>query len=137
MFRVTLKNISSHKLRVFFTALAAIIGVAFLSGTLVLTNTIQHTFDDLFADVNRGTDVVVRGTEPFETQFSDQRRPLPESLVDVVKDVPGVEFAAPAVEVPYAQVIGNDGKKIGNPGAGAPTFGVVWVDNDDLNPMSI
>ena len=137
MFKVTIKNITSHKLRVFFTALAAIIGVAFLSGTLVLTNTIQHTFDDLFADVNEGTDVVVRGTEPFDTQFSDQRRPLPSSVLNVVRTVPGVAYAAPNVDVPYAQVVGTDGKKIGNPGAGAPTFGIVWIDNSDLNPMSI
>ena len=51
----------AHKLRLFATALAVTLGVAFMAGTLVLTDTVTKTFDDLFGDVYQGTDAVVRG----------------------------------------------------------------------------
>ena len=61
MFRTTLKNLAAHKLRLLTTSLAVLLGVAFMAGTLVLTDTIGKTFDDLFADANEGTDAFVRG----------------------------------------------------------------------------
>jgi putative ABC transport system permease protein len=56
MFRTTLKTLAARKLRLFTTSFAVLLGVAFMAGTLVLTDTIGKTFDKLFADVNSGTD---------------------------------------------------------------------------------
>ena len=50
MFRTTLKDLSARKLRLLTTSIAVLLGVAFMAGTLVLTDTIGQTFDDLFAD---------------------------------------------------------------------------------------
>ena len=61
MFFTTWKGLIAHKLRLFATALAVTLGVAFMAGTLVLTDTVTKTFDDLFGDIYRQTDVVVRG----------------------------------------------------------------------------
>ena len=60
MLRTTFKSLAAHKFRLFATGLAVMLGVAFMAGTLVLTDTIQKTFDDLFADVYDDTDAVVR-----------------------------------------------------------------------------
>src|SRR5437899_1327230 len=65
MLRATLKGLLGHKLRLIITALAVTLGVAFVSGTFVLTDTINHTFDKLFGEVMAGTDVVVRSKTLF------------------------------------------------------------------------
>ena len=75
MWKVTRKGLAAHKLRFVLTALAVIIGVAFMSGTSVLTATIQQTFDDLFADIYRGTDAVVRSHAVLDSDFGAGQRP--------------------------------------------------------------
>jgi putative ABC transport system permease protein len=57
MLRLTLRGLWSRKLRTALTFVVVMLGVSLMAGTLVLTDTIRKTFDDLFADVNRGTDV--------------------------------------------------------------------------------
>ena len=61
MFTLTIKELAARKLRLLTTAFAVLLGVAFMSGTLVFTDTIGATMDALFADVNAGTDAYVRG----------------------------------------------------------------------------
>jgi hypothetical protein len=51
MWRVTFRGLVYHKVRYALTTIAVLLGVAFIAGTLVLTDTIGHTFDGLFADV--------------------------------------------------------------------------------------
>lgn len=60
MLKTTIKGLLARKLRLFTTSFAVLIGVAFMAGTLVLTDTIDKTFDDLFATVSEGTDAQVR-----------------------------------------------------------------------------
>ena len=62
------------------------LGVAFMAGTLVLTDTIGKTFDDLFADVNAGTDAYVRGEQSIESDFGDVRARIPAALVTTSAD---------------------------------------------------
>ena len=64
MFRMTIKEIVAKKVRLLSTAIAVIIGVAFLAGTLIMTDTVIKTFDSLLADANSGTDAYVRVTSP-------------------------------------------------------------------------
>ena len=83
MFKTTLKNLLARKLRLFTTGFAVVLGVAFMAGTLVLTDTIGQTFDELFADVNAGTDAHVRGEAAFEDDFGNsQRRRIDVALVE-------------------------------------------------------
>src|SRR5439155_3977262 len=97
------------------------LGVAFMSGTMVLTDTINRTFDNLFADVNRGTDAYVRSAAKFDTEFGNSvRARVPASLVDTVSRVDGVRAAEGNV-LGYTQIIGKDGKALGTPQRGAPT----------------
>lgn len=127
MLRLSLKGVAANKVRYWLTALAILIGVAFVTGTLVFTDTIRDTFNSLFADIYQGTAAVVRGHQFGSTPtFAPQRDRIPERLLGPVERAPGVQAAALSV-TGYAQLVGSDGKPIGNPGAGAPTLGAAWT----------
>ena len=65
MLRDALKNLIAHRRRLMATAIAVMLGVSFMAGTLVLTDTVTHTFNSLFATVYKGTDAVVREQSAF------------------------------------------------------------------------
>ena len=137
MFKITLKELWARKFRLFTTGIAVLLGVAFMSGTLVLGDTVSKTFDQLFATVNAGTDAFVRGQAAFEDDFGQEQRPrIDESLLPVVASTQGVAVAEGGVEG-YAQVVGKDGDAIGNPSNGPPTFGRNWIIDDELNPFDL
>ena len=137
MLRTTVKGLLARKLRLLTTSLAVLLGVAFMSGTLVLTDTIGKTFDSLFADVYDGTDAYVRSPATVGDGQSDAPRPrVAAELVDTVAAVPGVERAEGTVRG-YAQVVGSDGKVVGDLGNGAPTYGSIWSDHPDLNAFNL
>ena len=66
MLTLTIKGLWAHKLRYALTGLAVVLGVAFMAGTMVLTDTMEKTFDDVFESANAGTDVIVRHAGPIE-----------------------------------------------------------------------
>ena len=138
MLKATIQGMLSRKRRLFTTALAVTLGVAFMAGTLVLTDTIGKTFDDLFADVYKDTDAVVRAESAFDgpSNFGEQRGRVEESLVATVAAVEGVERAEGEL-FGYARLLGKDGKAIGNPEFGAPTVGANWSDTPELNPFRL
>jgi putative ABC transport system permease protein len=121
MFKIALKTTLAQKRRLVGTALSVIIGVAFLAGTFVFTDTIQRTFDNLFADVYANTDAYVRSNESIEVAFAGtQRSRIPDTIVAEVAAVPGVAVASGDVQG-YGQIVGTNGKALGQPN-GAPTF---------------
>lgn len=137
MWKTTIRGIRAHKVRLVSTTLAIILGVAFMAGTLVFTDTVGKSFDDLFADANAGVDVAVRGERTIDaTSFSSTRPNLPAMTLAEVEGVDGVDVAVGYVEG-YAQLVGADGEAIGDPASGAPTFGQSWIDADDLNPWTL
>ncbi|HET7490190.1 MAG TPA: ABC transporter permease, partial [Acidimicrobiales bacterium] len=138
MFRTTLKGLLARKGRLFMTALAVTLGVSFMAGTLVLTDTIGKTFDDLFADVYKDTDAVVRAKAAFEGPqgIGAQRGRVDSSLVATVQAVDGVRAAEGEI-FGYARLVGADGKAVGNPEMGAPTVGVNWPANPAFNPFRL
>jgi putative ABC transport system permease protein len=137
MWRVTLKGLVAHKVRYALTALAVLLGVAFMSATFVLTDTIGRTFDGLFTEVYHNTSAVVRASQPFSPQmnFTSQRAKIDAALVSRIRLVDGVAEIRVNIEG-YAQLVGKNGKPIGNPGAGAPTLGETWNDVSSMNPYS-
>lgn len=136
MLRATLKDLWARKIRLLTTSAAVLLGVAFMAGTLVLTDTVSRTFDDVFADVNRGTDGYVRAKATVEGSFGGDQRPrVDDSLVATVAGVDGVALAR-GETLGYAQIVGRDGEALGSPGFGAPTFGGVWAD-DEINPFAL
>jgi putative ABC transport system permease protein len=134
MWKVTRRGLASNKIRFLLTAIAVVLGVAFVSGTLVLTATIQKTFNDLFANIYKTTDAVVRSQQVLSSDFGAGQRPnVPESLLATVRGAPGVQEAIGDVQIPYAQVVDKDGNAVGNPGQGAPTLGFGYHPNSQLS----
>ena len=127
MLRLALKSTLARKWRLVATGLAVTLGIAFLAGTLVFTDTIKRTFDDLFADIYSETDSYVRSSTSISMDFGpDVRGRIPESVLSAVADVDGVTDAQGLVQG-FAQVVDADGDAIGNPGQGAPTFAMSYV----------
>jgi putative ABC transport system permease protein len=136
--KTTIKGLLARKFRLLTTALAVLLGVAFMVGTLVFTDTISKTFDDLFATVSAGTDAQVRSRSVIETgDGGELRNRIDAALLEEVQAVEGVEVAEGVVENIGTRLIGTDGDAVGNPAGGAPTFGRNWVVDDELNPFDI
>lgn len=138
MWRVSIRNLLGHKMRLATTGLAIVIGVAFLSGTLVLRDTMKRTFDDMFAQVYEDTDAVVRSGEEFDdpSGFGVQRGRVDESVLSAVLAADGVAAAQGDI-FGYTQLVDKDGAAVGHPQNGPPTVGGNWGDVDALNPWNL
>ncbi len=142
MRKVALRGIFEHKGRLIATFLAVALGVAFMSGVLVLADTMNSTFDDLFGDIYKDTDAVVRsqteigagGSDAFGG--ADTRAQVAADLLDKVRDTDGVAQAEGNVQG-FAQIIDKDGEPVGDPSMGPPTFGANWTDSSELNAFRI
>jgi putative ABC transport system permease protein len=133
MLKATLRGLLAHKLRLVLTALAVVLGVGFIAGTYVLTDTMNAAFDNLFRESAQGVDVYVRDASDFESQFGGSRQPIAAEVLERVRAVDGVEIAAGSVEG-YAQLIDKEGEAIA-PG-GPPTLGFNWGP-EPLNPLGL
>src|SRR5207302_3191062 len=98
MWRATLKGLLAHKVRLGLTALAIVLGVGFVSGTSLLTDTMNRAFDNLFQQANAGVAVSVHAQAKFKgtgggglTAGPPQR--IPAALLDSIRQVPGVRDA--------------------------------------------
>ena len=82
MLKLARKSVLANKRRLIGTGLSVIIGIAFLAGTLVFTDTIKRTFDNLFSDVYENTDIYVRSNQSIEGDFGQTQRPrIPDTIV--------------------------------------------------------
>ena len=131
---LTTNQLAANKMRLLATAFAVILGVAFLAGTLILTDTIRGTFDTLLATADRGTDAYVRAASPLDHGYGDSGRPLDAALLDTVRSVDGVESASIQV-AGYAQILDHAGKAVGTAQTGV--LGMNWVTVPDLNPFTL
>ena len=123
MLTATFRGMVAHKLRLVLTTASIALGVAFLAGTLVLTDTMGLAFEQLFGKVSAGTDAVVRTEAPYSAAegVSTSRGPIAASILDDVRNVDGVRAAEGSVSG-YALLTDNDGRAIQTNG-GAPTLG--------------
>jgi putative ABC transport system permease protein len=124
MIAVALKGVAGRKVRALLTALAVVIGVTMVSGTLVLTDTIQKGFDGVFGASYQQTDAVIAGKEIVKDSHSGAAT-VPESLLAQVRALPEVQAAGGTI-APIAsnraEIFGRDGKAVGS--GGAPRFGL-------------
>src|SRR3954452_19069866 len=120
MTRVALAALLGRKLRTALTAIAIVLGVAMVSGTFVLTDSIDKAFDSIFTEVRQGSDVVISGKAATSTNSGSFAPTLQASLLDKVKALPDVAAAEGSVNG-EAQLIGSNGKAIVF--GGAPNLG--------------
>jgi putative ABC transport system permease protein len=138
MWKVTLKGIWSKKVRFLLTGIAVMLGVAFVSGTFVLTETISNTFNGLFDDIYQHTDAVVRAEEQFSGQgFGDEGRgTVSESLLPTVRRADGVAVADGSVQG-LAFIVDRKGDVLGSKGQGAPSFGFSFSPDAELSTIHV
>ena len=126
MFRAAFRSVLARKVRLLLTGIAVLLGVSFMAGTYVLTDTMTRAFDDLVDTGYASIDVLVRNENAFTAQTSslEERESMPESVLSTVEDVPGVREAVGDV-IGYAQIVDPaTGKVIGT--FGPPTAAASW-----------
>ncbi|MFF7243262.1 FtsX-like permease family protein [Embleya sp. NPDC008237] len=133
LIRLSLANLWARKRRLVGLALAVLLGTAFLSGALVLADTMNSSIGGLIRDSGAGTDVVVRNATSVTDRPGTQRGAIDAALVDRVRAVPGVAGAEPVIQG-YGQVVGKDGKAL--TGNGPRTAGN-WIPDPALTPYRL
>lgn len=135
MLRATLKSLLARKLRLVLSGLAVVLGVMFVSGAFVLTDTLGRTFDQIFDDAYSQTDVAVTAKPKLEvSEFEGEQlaAPIPAAILDRVKAMSGagVASATGVVSADGARIIGSNGKVVTS--FGPPQLGSNWTGEDDL-----
>ncbi|HEV7655196.1 MAG TPA: FtsX-like permease family protein [Mycobacteriales bacterium] len=141
MLRTTIKSLLARKLRLTLSALAVVLGVAFVVGAFVLTDTLGHTFTDLFNTVNKNIAVDVRGGEITSGSANSDgggREDVPAAAITAIQKVDGVaEVQGNVVDARGndVSVLGKDGKALST--NGAPIIAGNWIQSDRLNEQKV
>jgi putative ABC transport system permease protein len=130
MFRAALRSLLAHKVRLLLTGISIVLGVGFMAGTFVLTDTMTSSFNELIEGGTADIDLVVRSENAFTGQTAnggaEERTPLPQAVLADVESVPGVARAVGDV-LGFAQIVDPEtGKVIGT--FGPPTAASSWND---------
>lgn len=139
MWRATISSLWAHKLRLALTALAIVLGVAFVAGTLIYTDTTRSTFDSVFTQAVGSVDLNVRGVSQLDdaagvTQFEPQTPAVPPDVADRVAAVEGVAAVQRNVDG-FATLLDDAGNPIG--GQGPPTLGLNAPTVEELTPTQL
>ncbi|MDI3409377.1 ABC transporter permease [Streptomyces cavernicola] len=126
MFRTALRNVLAHKARLLMTVLAVLLGVAFVSGTLVFTDTVSDAFQKSSAKGFEHVDVAVQPKKGADAEPGAEPR-LSQELLDRAASVPGAASATGSVSG-FAALADKDGKLIGE---GWSTTGANYYGADD------
>ncbi len=127
------RNIMRHKTRTGFLALCVVIGVSFVAGTYVLTDTMTNVFTQIFDQAYAGVAVSVRSQSDLGTDAA--RPPMPDTILSSVRAVPGVRVAEGGVFATGGRIIDGDGKQVGN--QFAPTFMASWPTEPELSAFTL
>ena len=117
MLKAAFKSLFHHKTRLALTGLSIILGVAFIAGTFIYTDTTSRAFDGIFDTAFEGVDAVVTSDSPFS--FSEGVY-FDESMVDDIASVPGVARVTPTLQGLGVTIVGADGQPVG--ASGPPKF---------------
>jgi putative ABC transport system permease protein len=136
MIHVALRGMARRKLRTALTAIAIVLGVALITGTYVLTDSIKGAFGGIFTSVYRGTDATVTGKSAFDLsgQSNTTAPPFAQSLLPKIRRLPDVADAVGGVGG-IAHII-LDGKVVAF--GGAPNLGFsVDPSQPGLNSLTL
>jgi putative ABC transport system permease protein len=126
--KIALKGLLGRKLRTVLTGLAVVLGVAMVSGSYVLTDTLDRAFGGIFERSYGDTAAVIKGKKVVEGSRSGSPT-VPERLLPRVERVPGVESASGAIfdlssDSNSAELLGSGGEELGGENASSIAFGV-------------
>ena len=135
MIRFSLRGLAGRKLRSVLTAFAIVLGVAMVSGSFILTDTIRASFDGLFSESYKNSAVIVSPKTAVGSVDGEhaEKPPFSESLLARIKRVPGVRAAAGGVSGTL-RLVGKSGKPLGRDGTG---LSVDASRDQSLNPLRL
>ncbi|MCY3925979.1 MAG: ABC transporter permease [bacterium] len=131
LLRLTLKNIANRKFLFLGTALSVVLGVAFVVGVFIVTDSLRATFDDIADDIAGSIDLRVRS----ELEFGD-RLNAPEvdpALADEIAEIDGIAAVTGGVAAWNVVILDEAGEPLET--TGAPQFGVSWSDDENLTEL--
>ncbi|MDX3526592.1 ABC transporter permease [Streptomyces sp. ID05-39B] len=128
MLKATLRSFLAHKGRLLLSALAVVLSVAFVAGSLIFSDTVTRTFDRLFASTS--ADVTVEPRDDLDSSVpTGAVQTLPAALTGRVAAVAGVSSAHADVSVQNITVVDSANRSVG-PTTGAPTIATDWYLTD-------
>ncbi|MCU1693411.1 MAG: hypothetical protein JWM64_2502 [Frankiales bacterium] len=138
MWRLTLRSLLSHKLRLALSALSIVLGVAFVAGTLVFTDTLSRTFNDLFGATSADVNVTPRAA--FDVGLTGTGAPdgtdaVPQAVVERLRALPGAAAVSGTVQAEGVYVLRRNGKVLDT--GGSPGVGIGWDTVAELNPAHL
>ncbi|MFD8001301.1 ABC transporter permease [Streptomyces mirabilis] len=133
--KTSMRNFFAHKGRMALSAVAVLLSVAFVCGTLVFTDTMNTTFDKLFAATSSDVTVSPKAAKSDSTPQNGRPDSLPASVLERAKKAQGVKYAEGAVSSMNVTVVNSANKNMGS-STGAPTIAGNWTRND-LRSMEI
>jgi putative ABC transport system permease protein len=133
MLRAAWRNVRAHFVRFLLSGLAIVLGVGFVVGTFIFTDTLNKTFTDLFTQTT--SDVVVTPKSTVNSDVAGQLATLPEAALATVSGTEGIARAGGAVLVDGVTILGANDTPLGV--QGAPHFGSNWGDDPDLSPFRL
>lgn len=138
MLKVMRRGLRAHLFRLALTALVVLMGVGFVSGSQLLSDTVARGFSEVFSARYEGTDVVVRSSDSVFTFGGQQRAPVDEALLAEVRATEGVRAAEGNIQAPV-RLLGKDGRSTGATGVGLAlqTFGLNWPTDEQINRWRI
>ena len=138
MFSLAIRNLFARKFRAISTASSVFFGVAMVSGTLLINESINTSFDSLFTEVNSGIDVTVRDREAVEDPFGQAPAPGFEAeALETVEGVDGVAFAEGVIADTRITILGEDGDRIGPASGGPPHIAISTVLNEQFEALTV
>ncbi|MGB8020108.1 MAG: FtsX-like permease family protein, partial [Candidatus Nanopelagicales bacterium] len=135
MWRVALKNLAARKLRLALTLLTIVLGIAFITGTFVFTDSLQKQFNDLVSV--GGPDIAVTPASPLADvppEFAPAQT-MDADVVDQIAAIPGVASVDPGVTARDAYVLDSGGAAVTLPGA--PALGLSWPADPELSGIKV
>src|SRR5512140_497886 len=140
MLTVALKGLATRKFRASLTALAIVLGVAMISGTYVLTDTINNGFNTIFETSYKNADAIISGKAAFSNGGNGnqiENPSFPQTVLAKVKALPDVAFAEGSVQSNSVKLVGSDGKLIS--ANNAPALGFSLDPHADMrfNPSRL
>ena len=135
MIGVALKGLLGRKLRATLTAFAIVLGVAMISGALVLTDTLGKSFDGIYDESYKATDAVISSKTAVNSEEGSEAPAFSAAVLDDVQNLPGVRVAQGSVE-DQARIVAADGNAIGKADSGV-AIGVDPEADQSLNPFQL
>ncbi|HWT23589.1 MAG TPA: FtsX-like permease family protein [Solirubrobacteraceae bacterium] len=132
MLKLATRGLLARKLRTALTGFAVVIGVAFVAGTFVFTDTIDQSFKDLFERVSKGVDVNVTARQAVDAEFGGRPQPLPPGTLGKVEATDGVAAAEANLQATVA-IFDKQGDRIG--GQSGPSL-LFATSEDRFDPLT-